>query len=50
MKKVRYDTNDFRAWENSVISMDNIKKHIEEKSINCHYVVLFALLAVMVDW
>ena len=45
------DTNDFRAWEKSVLAMNNtVKKHTQEKSVNYHYVVLFALLVVMIYW
>ena len=45
------DTNDFRAGKNSVVAMNNmVKKHIQEKSVNYYYVVLFAILAVMVYW
>ena len=36
---------------NSVVAMNNtVNKHTQEKSVNYHYVVLFALLVVMIYW
>ena len=46
---LRYDTNYFRASENSVVTMNNIvKKYTQVKSIIIMCCLLY--LAVMVDW